>query len=88
MNRELLDVQAGFRKDKGTTGQVANIRWIIEKARQFQKQTKKIYFCFTDYVVAFDHVHHNKLENSYRDGNTTPPYLSPEEPVCRSRSKS
>ena len=58
MNRELPDVQAGFRKGRGTRDQIANIRWIIEKAREFQKN---IYFCFTDYVKAFDCVDHNKL---------------------------
>ena len=58
MNRELLDVQAGFRKGKGTRDQIANIPWIIEKAREFQKN---IYFCFIDYAKAFDCVDHNKL---------------------------
>ena len=59
MNRELPDVQTGFRKGRGTRDQVANIRWIIEKAREFQKN---IYFCFIDYTKAFDCVdHHNKL---------------------------
>ena len=58
MNRELRDLQAGFRKDRGTRGQIANIRWIIEKAREFQKN---IYFCFIDYAKAFDCVDHNKL---------------------------
>ena len=57
-NHELPDVQAGFRKDRGTRDQIANIRWIIEKAREFQKN---IYFCFTDYAKAFDCVDHNKL---------------------------
>ena len=57
-NRELPDVQAGFRKGRGTRGQIANIRWIMEKAREFQKN---IYFCFIDYVKAFDCVDHNKL---------------------------
>ena len=56
---------------------------IIEKAREFQKN---IYFCFIDYAKACDCVDHNKLENSSRDGNTTPPYLPPAKPVCRSRS--
>ena len=78
MNHELLDVQAGFRKGRGTRDQIANIRWIIEKAREFQKN---IYFCFTDYAKAFDCVDYNKLENSSRDGNTRPPYLSPEKPI-------
>ena len=68
MNRELADVQAGFRKGRGTRDQVANIRWIIEKAREFQK--KKIYFCLIDYTKACDCVDHNKLENSWRDRNT------------------
>ena len=58
MNRELPDVQAGFRKGKGTKDQIANIRGIMEKAREFQKN---IYFCFIDYVKAFDCVDHNKL---------------------------
>ena len=58
MNRELPDVQAGFRKGRGTRDQIANIRWIIKKAREFQKN---IYFCFTDYAKAFDCVDHNKL---------------------------
>ena len=58
MNRELPDVQAGFRKGRGTRDQIANIRWIIEKAREFQKN---IYFCFIDYVKAFDCVDHNIL---------------------------
>ena len=59
LNHELPDVQAGFRKGRGTRDQIANIRWIIEKASDFQK--KKIYFCFIDYVKAFDCVDHNKL---------------------------
>ena len=58
MNSELPDVQAGFRKRRGTRDQIANIRWIIEKAREFQKN---IYFCFIDYAKAFDCVDHNKL---------------------------
>ena len=58
MNRELPDVQAGFRKGRGTRDQIANIRWIIEKGREFQKN---IYFCFIDYAKAFDCVDHNKL---------------------------
>ena len=57
MNLELLDVQAGFRKGRGTRYEIANIHWIIEKAREFQKN---IYFCFTDYAKAFDCVDHNK----------------------------
>ena len=58
MNRELPDVQAGFRKDTGTWDQIASFHWIIEKAREFQKN---IYFCFTDYAKVFDCVDHNKL---------------------------
>ena len=58
MNRELPDVQAGFRKGRGTTEQIANIRWITEKASEFQKN---IYFCFIDYAKAFDCVDHKKL---------------------------
>ena len=61
MNWELPDVQAGFRKGGGTRHQIANICWIIEKAREFQKN---IYVRFTDYAKAFDSVDHNKLENS------------------------
>ena len=59
VNHELADVQAGFRKGRGTRDQIANIRWITEKAREFQKN---IYFCFIDYAKAFDCVNHNKLE--------------------------
>ena len=58
MNWEIPDVSAGFRKGRGTRDQIANIRWIIEKAREFQKS---IYFCFIDYAKAFDCVDHNKL---------------------------
>ena len=58
VNRELPDVQAGFRKHRGTRDQTDNIYWIMEKAREYQKN---IYFCFTDYVKAFDCVDHNKL---------------------------
>ena len=64
VNRELRDVQAEFRKGRGTRDQIANIHWIIEKAREFQKERKKICFCFIDYFKAFDSVDHNKLENS------------------------
>ena len=79
MNHELPDVQAGFRKGRGARDQIANSRWIMEKAREFQKN---IYF------KAFDCVDHNKLENSERDGNTRPPDLPLEKPVCRSGSNS
>ena len=85
MNRELPDVQAGFREGRGTRVQIANIRWIMEKAREFQKN---IYFCFIDYAKAFDCVDQNKLENSETDGNTRPPDLPLEKPICRSGSNS
>ena len=64
MNREILDVQAGFRKGRRTRDQIANIRWIMEKAREFQKN---IYFCFIDYAKAFDCVDHNKLWKILRE---------------------
>ena len=83
MNRELPDVQAGLRKGGGTRDQIASICWIIEKAGESQKN---IYFCFFDYAKTFDFVDHNKLENSSSDGNTRPPYLTPEKPDCRTRS--
>ena len=67
MNLELADVQAEFRKGRGTRDQIANIHWIIEKKREFQKN---IYFCFIDYAKAMDCVDHNKLGNSSRNGNT------------------
>ena len=86
VNREIPDVQAGFRKGTGTRNQIVNIHWIIENAREFKKN---IYFCFIDYAKAIDCVDHNKLwEILKRDGNTRPPYLSPEKPICRSRSNS
>ena len=66
MNRELPDVQTGFRKGRGPRDQIANILWIIEKARELQEN---IYFCFIDYTKAFDCVSHNKLENSGKDGS-------------------
>ena len=85
VNHLFPDVQAGFRKGRGTRDQIANIRWIIEKVREFQNN---IYFCFIDYAKAFDCVDHHKLENSERDGNTRPPDLPLEKSVCRSRSNS
>ena len=85
MNRELPDVQAGFRKGRGTRNQIVIIHWIIEKTRKFQKNT---YFCFTDYAKAFDYVNQNQLWKILRDGNTRPPYLPPEKPVCILRSNS
>ena len=86
MNRELLDIEASFRKGRGTRNQIANIHWIFKKAREFQK--KKIYFCFIDYAKAFYCLDHNKLENSERDGNTRPPDLPLEKCICRSGSNS
>ena len=85
VSHEIPDVQAGFRKGRGTRDQIANIHWIIEKAREFQKN---IYFFFLDYAKAFDCVDHNKLENSERDGNTRPSDLPLEKTVCRSGSNS
>ena len=85
MNHEIPDVQVGFRKGTGTRDQIANICWIIKKARQFQRN---IYFCFIDYAKTFDCVDHNKLENSERDGNTRPPDLPPKKLISRSRSNS
>ena len=84
MNHELPDVQAGFRKGRGTRDQIANTDWIIEKARVPEKH----YFCFIDYAKAFNCVDHKKLENSERDGNTRPPDLPLEKPTCRSGSNS
>ena len=82
MNCELPDAQAGFRKGRGTREQIVNIRWIMEKGREFQKN---VYFCFIDYTKAFDCVDHNKLENSERDGNTRPLDLSLEKSICRKK---
>ena len=64
VNCEIPDVQAGFRKGRGTRDQIANIHWIIEKAREFQKN---IYFCFTDYIKAFDCVDHSKLWKTLKE---------------------
>ena len=75
MNQEIPDVQTGFREDRETRDQIANICWIIEKAREN--------ICFIKYAKAFDCVNHNKLENSLR-----PPYQFPEKPICKSRSNS
>ena len=76
VNHELPDVQAGFRKARGTRDQIANICWIIEKAREFKKNT--YWLCGSQQTV----------ENSERDGHTRPPDLPPEKSVCRSRNKS
>ena len=84
MSHELPDVQAGFRKGRGTRDQIGNICWIVEKAREFQKN-----ICFIDYAKAFDCVDHNKLWKILpRDGNTRPPDLPLEKPICRSGSNS
>ena len=85
VNCELPDVQAGFRKGRGTRDQIDNIHWIIRKAREFQKN---IYFCFIDYAKAFDCVDHNKLWKILQDGNTTSLDLPLEKPICRSGSNS
>ena len=83
MNHELPDVQAGFRKGRGIRDQIANICWIIEKAREFQKN---IYFCFIDYAKAFDRVDHNKLWKILKEIEARPPDLPLEISVCRSGS--
>ena len=83
MNCELPDVQAGFRKGRITRDQIANIRWIIEKAREFQKN---IYFCFIEYAKALCGSQ-QIVDNSSRDGSIRPPDLPPEKSVCRSGSK-
>ena len=85
VNQEIPDVEADFRKSRGTRDQIANISWIMENTREFQKI---IYLCSIDYAKAFDCVDHNKLENSERDGNTRPPNLPLEKSVCRSGSNS
>ena len=84
VNQELPDFQAGFRKGRGTRDQIANIHWIIEKAREFQKN---IYFCFIDYAKAFHCVDHNKLENSEGDGNTRPSDLPLKKSVIKCKKK-
>ena len=81
MNHKLPDDHVGFRKGRGIRDQTANICWIIQKARAFQKK-KKICVCFIDFAKAFDCVDHNKLRNSSRDGNTRPTDLPLEKPIC------
>ena len=83
VNLELLDVQDGFRKDRGTRDQIANIYWIIKKARELQKN---IYVCFTDYAKAFDCVDHNKLCKILKEMGI--PDLPLEKSICRSGSNS
>ena len=85
VNHEIPDVQTGFRKCRENRDQITNICWIIEKAREFQKN---IYFCFIDCTKAFDCVNHNNVESSERDGTTRTPSLTLEKPVCRSGSNS
>ena len=85
MNHELPNVQAGFRKGRGTRDQIVNIRWIIEKAREFQKN---IYFCFIDYAKAFDCVDHNKLWKILKEMGIPGHLTCLEKSVCRSRSTS
>ena len=84
MNHELSDAQAGFRKGRGTRGQIANICWIIKKAREFQKN---IYFCFIDYAKAFDCVDHNKLWKILKEMGI-PSDLPLKKSVCWSGSNS
>ena len=84
VNHELLDVQAGFRKSRGTRDKLPTSAG-LSKQQEFQKN---IYFCFIDYSKAFDCVDHKKLKNSSRDGNTRPPDLPLEKPVCMSGSNS
>ena len=96
VNQEFPHIQAGFRKGRGTRDQIANMHWITEKAREFQKN---IYFCFIDYAKAFDSVNHNKLwkilqEREYQtlggrsDTCLWSRYVLPAESVCMSRSSS
>ena len=80
VNRELPNVQAGLRKVRGTRDQVVNIHWIIQKAREFQKN-----ICFVDYIKAFDFVDHNKVWKILKEMGT-PDHLSPEKLVCRSKT--
>ena len=86
VNQELTDSQAGFRKGRGTRDQIANICWIMEKAREFQKN---IYFCFIDYAKAVDYVDHNKLWKILKEmGIPDQPDPPLEKPICRSGSNS
>jgi len=82
VNQELPDVQAGFRKGRGTRDQIAGICWIIEKAREFQKN-----ICFIDYAKAFD-CGSQQTGKFFEMGIPDPPYLPPKKPVCRLRSNS
>ena len=84
VNHELPHVQAGFRKGRGTRNQIANIHWIIEKAKEFQKTSTSLLTMPKPLTVWIT----TNRGNSLRNGNTRPPYLPPEKPVCRSRSNS
>ena len=84
MNQQLPDIQARFRKDRGTRDKIANIHWITEKTRELQKN---IYFCFIDYAKAFDCVDHNKLWKFLKEMGI-PDHLPVEKYVCRSGSNS
>ena len=86
MNHELTDIQAGFRKGRGTRDQIAKICWLIEKARDFQEN---IYFCFIDYAKVFDCVDHHKPQKILKEMGIPDPSLLPlEKSVCKSRSNS
>ena len=85
VNHELPDVQAGFRKGGGTRGQIANIHWIIEKARELQKKHLHLLYCLLQSLWLCGS---QTMENSSRDGITRPPDLPPEKSACRSRSNS
>ena len=84
LNHGLPDIQSGFRKGRGTRDQIANIHWIIKKAREFQKN---VYFCFIDYAKAFDCVDHSKLWKILQEMGISD-HLPPEKSVCRSRGNS
>ena len=86
VNWELSRAEAGFRESRGATDQIANICWLIKRARELQKN---IYFCFNDYAKVFDCVNHSKLWEIYSiDGNTRRPYLTPEKFVGKLRNNS
>ena len=84
VNREFPDVHTGFRKGRGTRDQIANICWIIEKSREFQKKSTSALLIMPKTLCRSQQT----VENSSRDGNTRPPYLPPEKPICRTRSSS
>ena len=85
VKQELPDVQTGSRKGRGTRNQVANIHWLIEKTKEFQKN---IYLCFIDYAKAFDCVDHNKLWKALKEMEISDHLICPEKPICGSRSNS